>query len=47
MGDASAAMPQFERLDIGGEPLPAGVTVEHIAVYECLYAEQCEVGNDL
>ena len=47
LGDASGAIPAFSQIDLGDEPLPEGITVNHLKVFETLYKEHCEVGDSL
>ena len=43
LGDASAAIPTFGNIEVGSEPLPAGITQADLTEFEELYKEHCEV----
>lgn len=47
LGDASGAIPAFSQIELGDEPLPEGITVNHLKVFETLYKEHCEVSDML
>ena len=46
LGDPATAMPEFGAIELDdNELLPEGVTVEHLAVFERMYREHCEVSR--
>ena len=43
LGDASGAIPNFGEIDVSLCPLPEGINVEHILVFQKMYREHSEV----
>ena len=43
LGDASAAIPNFESIETDLGTLPPGVHLDHLHTFELLYKEHCEV----
>ena len=43
LGDASGAIPNFEEIDVDSEPLPEGITMDHVHVFQKMYREHAEV----
>ena len=43
LGDASGAIPNFEEIDVESEPLPEGITMDHVHVFQKMYREHAEV----
>ena len=45
LGDASGAIPNFGEIDVESEPLPEGITMDHIHVFQKMYREHAEVSR--
>ena len=43
LGDTTAAIPLFGHIELGNEPLPDGVSGDHLRAFEDLYKKHCEV----
>lgn len=43
LGDTSMALPSFGSIDISATPLPEGITVNDLRIFEKLYKEHAEV----
>ena len=43
LGDASGAIPNFGEIDVSSSPLPEGINVDHILVFQKMYREHAEV----
>ena len=47
LGDATQALPAFDEIKIGNDPLPEGLTRADVEEFESMYREHCEVGGFL
>ena len=43
LGDASGAIPNFGDIDVSTLPLPEGINMDHIMVFQKMYREHAEV----
>lgn len=47
LGDATQALPAFDEIKIGDDPLPDGLTQDDVIEFESMYREHCEVSSCL
>lgn len=43
LGDASGAIPNFGDIDLSSQPLPDGITPDHVHIFQKMYREHAEV----
>ncbi|ESO86633.1 hypothetical protein LOTGIDRAFT_235257 [Lottia gigantea] len=47
LGDASLAIPNFDEIDMSSNPLPEGITIQDVRIFELLYREHAEAIVDV
>ncbi|XP_053394041.1 DNA-binding protein RFX2-like isoform X4 [Mercenaria mercenaria] len=47
LGDASGAIPNFGEIDVSSQPLPDGITMDHVLIFQKMYREHAEAIVDV
>ncbi|KAK6188564.1 hypothetical protein SNE40_004716 [Patella caerulea] len=47
LGDASLAIPNFDEIDVVNQPLPEGITINDVRIFELMYREHAEAIVDV